>query len=80
VRWAIAEGVSQTVIAAVLLLHERIVEEIVPNLSALELEQVITLVGRSPRLYAPDDQSTQRRFDGGPPHHLVDDDATGEVK
>ncbi|MGO9397964.1 MAG: hypothetical protein ACLP19_08995 [Xanthobacteraceae bacterium] len=53
VRWAAAEGVSETVIAAVLLLHERSVEEIAPELSATELEQVIKLVGRSPRVYAP---------------------------
>ena len=52
-RWAAAEGVSEDVIAAVLLLHERSVEEIVPRLSAAELEQVIKLVGRSPRVYPP---------------------------
>ena len=52
VRWAAAEGVSQDVIAATLLLHERSVDEIAPQLSATELEQVIKLVGRSPRLYA----------------------------
>jgi hypothetical protein len=52
VRWAVAEGVSQDVIAAVLLLHERSVDEIAPQLSARELEQTIVLVGRSPRLYA----------------------------
>ena len=51
VRWAAAEGVSEDVIAAVLLLHERSVEEVVPQLSPLELEKVIVLVGRSPRLY-----------------------------
>jgi hypothetical protein len=51
VRWAAAESVSEDVIAAVLLLHERSVEEIVPQLSPLELEKVIELVGRSPRLY-----------------------------
>ena len=51
VRWAAAEGVSEDVIAAVLLLHEHSVEEIVPQLSPLELEKVIELVGRSPRLY-----------------------------
>jgi hypothetical protein len=45
VRWAAAEHVSETVIAAVLLLHERSVEEIAPELSATELEQVIKLVG-----------------------------------
>lgn len=53
VRWAAAEGVSKDVIAAVLLLHERSVDEIAPKLSAVELEQVIKLVGRSPRLYSP---------------------------
>ena len=50
VRWAAAEGVSEDVIAAVLLLHERI-DEIAPHLNATELEQTIVLVGRSPRLY-----------------------------
>jgi hypothetical protein len=53
VRWAAAEGVSETVIAAVLMLHERSVDEIVPKLSAAEIEQVIKLVARSPRVYAP---------------------------
>ena len=52
-RWAAAEGVSEDVIAAVLLLHERSVEEIVPQLSPLELEKVIELVDRNPRLYPP---------------------------
>jgi hypothetical protein len=51
VHWAANEHVSETVIAAVLLLHERSVEEIVPQLSPPELEKVIELVGRSPRLY-----------------------------
>jgi len=53
VRWAAAEGLLETIIAAVLLLHERSVDEIVPRLSAVELEQVIKLIGRSPRLYPP---------------------------
>jgi hypothetical protein len=53
VRWAAAEGVSETVIATVLLLHERRVDEVVPKLSAVELEQVIKLVGRSPSVYPP---------------------------
>jgi hypothetical protein len=52
VRWAANERVSEDVIAAVLLLHERSVDEIAPKLSPAELEQVIVLVGRSPRLYA----------------------------
>ena len=62
-RWAAAEGVSETVIAAVLLLHERSVDEIVPKLSVAELEQVIKLVGRSPRVYPPGtlDALKQRR-------------------
>jgi hypothetical protein len=46
VRWAAAaEAVSQDVIAAVLLLHDRIA----PQLTATELETIV-LVGRSPRL------------------------------
>jgi hypothetical protein len=63
VRWAAAEGVSETVIAAVLLLHERSVEQIVAELNAVELEQVIKLVGRSPRVYPPGTLGTlkQRR-------------------
>ena len=36
-RWAAAEGVSETVIAAVLLLHERGVEEIAGKLMPAEL-------------------------------------------
>jgi hypothetical protein len=63
VRWAAAEGVSETVIAAVLLLHGRSVKEIAAELSAAELEQVIKLVGRSPRIYPPGtlDALKQRR-------------------
>jgi len=53
VRWAAAESVSEDVIAAVLLLHERSVDKITPQLSAPELEQVINLVDRNPRLYPP---------------------------
>ena len=34
VRWAADESVSETVIAAVLLLHERSVDEMVPQLTA----------------------------------------------
>ena len=62
-RWAAAEGVSETVIAAVLLLHERSVDEIAPELSAAEVEQVIKLVGRSPSVYPPGtlDALKQRR-------------------
>ena len=52
-RWAAAEGVSEDVIAAVLLLHHSSVDEIAPQLGAPELEQVINLVDRNPRLYLP---------------------------
>ena len=51
VRWAAAEGVSETVIAAVLLLHERGVDEIASKLGPDELEQLIKLVGRCPSSY-----------------------------
>jgi hypothetical protein len=48
-RWAAAEGVSETVIAAVHLLPERGVDEVVAKLTAPELERVIIkLVGLSP--------------------------------
>jgi hypothetical protein len=53
VRWAAAEGVSETVIAAVLLLHERSVDEIASKLRPDELEQVIKLVGRCPSSNPP---------------------------
>ena len=57
VRWAAAEGVPETVIAAVLLLEEwgigGGIDEIVAKLGPGELEQVIKLVGRSPRCHPP---------------------------
>jgi hypothetical protein len=53
VRWAPAEGVTETVIAAVLLLNEMSVDEVVAKLRPGELEQVIKLVGRSPRCSPP---------------------------
>jgi hypothetical protein len=53
VRWAAAEGVPETVIAAVLLLDERSVDEIVAELGPGQLEQVIKIVGRSPSCYPP---------------------------
>ena len=53
VRWAAAEAVSETVIAAVLLLHEHRVDEIVAKLTPSELEQVIKIVGWSPSCYPP---------------------------
>jgi hypothetical protein len=64
VRWAAAKRVSEDVIAAILLLHERSVDEIAPQLSAPELEQVINLVDRNPRLYPPGiaEALKQRRY------------------
>jgi len=60
--------VSETVIATVLLLHERSVKEIAAELSAIELEQVIKLIGRPPRLYRPGilDALNQRRTSPSP--------------
>ena len=52
-RWAAAEGVSETVIAAVLLLHERGVEEIAGKLMPTELADVTGLVSRCPSCYPP---------------------------
>ena len=40
-------------IAAICLLPERSVDEVVARLTTAELEQVIKIVGRSPRGYAP---------------------------
>ena len=51
VRRAAAEGVSETVIAAVLLLHEQSASKIASKLNASELEHVIRLVGRCPSCY-----------------------------
>jgi hypothetical protein len=52
-RWAAAEGVPETVIAAVLLLDERSVDEIASKLRPGQLEQVIKIVGRSPSCCPP---------------------------
>jgi hypothetical protein len=52
-RWATAEGVSEDVITAVLLLHETSVDRVTDKLSPGELAHVVRLVGRNPRLYPP---------------------------
>ena len=44
---------SEAVIAAICLLDEKSVDEIVARLTPTELEQVIKIVGRSPRGYPP---------------------------
>ncbi len=51
IRWAAAEGVPESVIAAICLLEDRGVDEIVAKLSPAELEQVVNIVGRSPSCY-----------------------------
>ena len=84
-RWAAAESVSEEVIAAVLLLHDRSVDEIAPKLSPTELEKVIVLVGRNPRLYPPgimDALEQQRSFPASTPaescpHAAVKEQTTG---
>jgi hypothetical protein len=52
-RWAAAEDVPESVIAAICLLDEKSVDEIVARLTTAELDQVIKIVGRSPRGYTP---------------------------
>jgi hypothetical protein len=52
-HWAAAEGMPESVIAAICLLDEKSVDEIVAKLTTAELEQVINIVGRSPRGYPP---------------------------
>jgi hypothetical protein len=52
-RWAAAEGVPEAVIAAVRLLPERGVTEVVAKLTRPQLAQVIKLVGLSPSAYPP---------------------------
>jgi hypothetical protein len=65
-RWAAAEGVPETVIAAICLLHdERSVHEIVARLTPAELDQVIKIVGRSPRGYPPGRTRPSRKSDTG---------------
>ena len=52
IRWAATEGVSEMIITAVLLLHERSVDEVAAKLTPDELGHVIRLVGR-PSCYPP---------------------------
>jgi hypothetical protein len=50
-RWATAEGVSETIIAAVLLLHEKSVDEVAAKLRPGELAHVVRFVSRCPTCY-----------------------------
>jgi hypothetical protein len=52
-RRVAAEGVPETVIAAIYLLHERSVDEIASKLRPDELGHVVRLVGRCPSCYPP---------------------------
>ena len=51
VRRAVIEGVSETVIAAIYLLHDRSADEVAAKLRPEELGHVIRLVGRCPSCY-----------------------------
>jgi hypothetical protein len=53
VRWAAAEGVSETIAVVLLLEVEERRRDREPKLRLGELEQVIKLVGRSPSCYPP---------------------------
>jgi hypothetical protein len=52
-RRVAAEGVPETVIAAIYLLHERSVDEIASKLRPDELRHVVRLVGPCPSCYPP---------------------------
>ena len=53
IRRAAVEGVPETVIAAIYLLHERSVDAVASKLTPDELLHVIRLVGRCPSCYPP---------------------------
>ena len=53
IRWAAAEGVSETIIAAVLLLHEKSVDEVAAKPTPDELAHVVRFVSRCPTCYPP---------------------------
>ena len=59
-RWAAAEGVPESVIAAICLLPVRSVDEIVARLSPAELGEVVNIVGRSPSCYPPGAYATRK--------------------
>ena len=52
-QWAAAESVSENVIAAILLLHERSVDEVAGKLTPAELADATRLVSRCPTCYPP---------------------------
>jgi hypothetical protein len=70
VRRAAVEDVSETVIAAIYLLPERSVADIVAKLRPGELEHVVKLVGRCPSCYPPGtlDNLKGRRQSRSPDH------------
>ena len=54
IRNSAGPAASEAVIAAIYLLYERTVGEIVGRLTTRELEQVINIAGRSPPIYPPE--------------------------
>ena len=64
VRRAVIEGVSETVIAAIYLLHDRSADEVAAKLRPEELGHVIRLVGRCPSCY-PSGTLDALRQEGG---------------
>jgi hypothetical protein len=60
IRWAAAEGVSETIIAAVLLLHEKSASEVAAKLRPDELAHVVRFVSRCPTCYPAGTLATLR--------------------
>ncbi len=52
-RWAATDAASESATAAICLVGEMRVDEIVAKLTTAELEQVIKIVGRTPSCYPP---------------------------
>ena len=79
VRRAAVEDVSETVIAAIYLLHERSVADIVVKLRPGELEHVIRLVGRCPSCYPPGTLDALNGWSQAPPPAPVPSAPTSTV-
>jgi hypothetical protein len=79
VRRATTEGVSETVIAAVLLLHERSVADIASKLTQDDLRHVIRLVGRCPSCYPPGTLDALKGQSPTPSPEPVVDTSTNEA-
>jgi hypothetical protein len=66
VRRATVEGVPETVIAAIYLLHENSVDAVAAKLAPGELGHVIRLVGRCPSCYPPGTLDALKRRNSTP--------------